>query len=198
MFKLSKIKKANIIMLGNSLTDGGNWSELLGRKGVVNRGIIGDVLEGYLNRMQYVYNLRPKVCFIEGGINDIYNWKPVKKIFEQYIRVIKILKKHGITPVIQSTLYTAPKWGEEWIANNNPDLKPAEINKERNREVDKLNSLLKEYARQNKIIFVNLNKLMSSHGFLRSSLTWDGAHLKASGYKIWAHEIDKVLTKLGL
>lgn len=197
-FKLSKTKSADIVMLGNSLTEGANWSELLGRSKVVNRGITGDILEGYLHRMQYVYNLEPKVCFVEGGINDIYNWTPVSIIFNNYVKVIEILKKHKITPIIQSTLYAGRKWGSEWIVSHRPDLTPEEVNRERNKEVDKLNALLRNYARRNRIIFIDLNKRMSSGGFLRSNLTWDGIHLKANGYRIWAEEVNKVLIKLGL
>ncbi len=198
LFKLYKIRKVDIVMLGNSLTEGVDWSELLGRFSVANRGITGDILEGYLNRMKYVYNLHPKVCFIEGGINDIYNWTPVKEIFEQYKKVIAILLQHNIIPVIQSTLYSAEFWGEKWILNHNPNLKPAEVNKGRNNEVKKLNSLLREYARKNGIIFIDMNKKMTSRGFLKRSLTWDGVHLTARGYKIWAEEVNKVLIKLGL
>ncbi|RMD51411.1 MAG: hypothetical protein D6830_00430 [Ignavibacteria bacterium] len=198
MFKISKLKSAKIVMLGNSLTEGGNWSDLLGRRSVANRGITGDILEGYLHRMEYVTKLKPKVCFIEGGINDIYNWVPVKKIYQNYKKVIEILRKNKIKPVIQSTLYTARHWGKEWLESHNPGTKPEEVNRERNREVDKLNALLREYARKNKIIFIDLNSKMSSRGFLKNSYTWDGAHLNAKGYRIWAQEVIKVLNKLGL
>lgn len=195
LFKLSKIKKVDIVMLGNSLTEGGNWEDLLGRS-VANRGITGDILEGYIPRMKYVYNLHPKVCFIEGGINDIYNWTPVKTIYDNYVIVIEGLKKRNIIPVIQSTLHTAKNWGEAWIRDHSPDLTPEEVNRERNKQVDMLNALLRNYARKNNIIFIDLNKKMSSGGFLKQHLTWDGAHLKANAYKIWAEEINKVLKKL--
>jgi len=34
-------------MLGNSITHGAAWNELLGRSNVVERGISSDVLRGY-------------------------------------------------------------------------------------------------------------------------------------------------------
>jgi lysophospholipase L1-like esterase len=39
---------------------------------------------------------------------------------------------------------------------------------------------------------------MSRGNFLRSELTYDGAHLTAAGYKIWGSEVEQVLKKLGL
>ncbi len=44
MYELSKATSADIVMLGNSITFGGNWTELLGRERIVNRGVGGDNL----------------------------------------------------------------------------------------------------------------------------------------------------------
>jgi lysophospholipase L1-like esterase len=198
LYKISKTKHADIVMLGNSLTNGGNWEELLGRNSVVNRGIPSDILDGYLARMEYVYKLSPKICFVQGGINDIFNWTPVNLIFEKYKKVIEGLKAHGIIPVIQSTLYVSPIWGEEWLKTHRPDLKPRDVNRDRNREVNKLNNLLRNYATKHGIEYIDLNSKLSKDGFLREDVTWDGAHLKAKGYKIWAEEVTKILRKYNL
>ncbi len=197
MYEVYKTKQADIVMLGNSLTHGANWDELLGRQNVVGRGIVSDVTEGFLARLRYVYKLKPKVCLIQGGLNDIYNWTPVEKIYSNYIRIINDLRVRGIQPVIQSTLYAGKNWGSDYLARNNPNLKPEEVNAERNSQVKLLNKMLTDYARRNNIVFVDLNKKMSKNDFLRTDITYDGAHLNAKGYKIWASEIDKVLEKLG-
>ncbi len=196
LFKMSKIKKANIVMLGDSRTDGAEWNDLLGNKSVVKRSIPGDILDGYLARMKYVYNLHPKICFVQGGVNDIFNWIPTEQIFKKYVKVIEGLRKKGIIPVIQSTVYVSPVWGKEWLKEHRPYLKPREVNKERNMEIKRLNKMLKKYAEEHNIIFIDLNKKFSRNGFLMSSLTWDGAHYKSSAYKIWASEVLKVLNKL--
>ncbi len=198
LFRSSKIKQATIVMLGNSLTEGGSWNDLLGRNDVVNRGIAGDILLGYLNRMQYVYSLHPRICFVEGGINDIYNWETLDNIFNWYVKIVEGLRHHGIIPVIQSTLYVGTNWGEKWLKEHRPDLKPIDVNRERNKTVKLLNQKLKRYARKHRIIFVDLNKKLTKNGFLIPNYTWDGAHLKTDAYKIWAKEINKVLNKLGI
>ncbi|PID27048.1 MAG: hypothetical protein CR982_06980 [Candidatus Cloacimonadota bacterium] len=59
-------KKGNIVMLGNSITYGVNWNELLNRNDIINRGIGSDTTEGFLSRMEYIYKAEPKICFIMG------------------------------------------------------------------------------------------------------------------------------------
>ncbi|MFA3784155.1 GDSL-type esterase/lipase family protein [Melioribacteraceae bacterium 4301-Me] len=192
LYDIYKTKQADIVMLGNSLTHGVNWNELLGRSNVVERGIPSDVLDGFLARMSYIYRLKPKICFILGGINDIYNWTPVERIYFNYVRIINGLKKAGIKPVIQSTVYAGKNWGKDW------GLTP-ENNRNRNLEVDKLNNLLLEYARKNNIDYIDLNSKMStSDHFLRPELTWDGVHFNAEGFKIWGNEVERVLEKYNL
>jgi len=192
MFNLNKLKQADIVMLGNSLTAGANWNEILGRLSVVERGITSDMLEGYANRMNLVYNLKPKICFICGGLNDIFNWVPVDQIYETYIKIVSDLKARNIIPVIQYTVYV----GKDLMKTQNITL---ENLKGRNDEVTKLNKLLSDYAKKNNIEFINLNsRLTSIDGFLRTEFTWDGIHFKAAAYKIWAEEVDKILRKYKL
>lgn len=198
LYDIYKTKKAEVVMLGNSLTQGVNWNELLGRNGVVNRGITSDITEGFLNRMEYVYKLRPKICFIMGGINDIYNWVPTQTIYENYLKIIAGLQARGIKPVIQSVLYSGKDWGKEWLTINRPELKVTEVNEGRNKEVDVLNKMLETFAKQNNIDYIDLNSLTKRGRFIKDDLVYDGIHLNAKGYKIWGAEVDKVLKKHGM
>lgn len=181
-YEIYNKKQADIVMLGNSITHGVNWNELLGRDNVVERGIPSDVIEGFRNRLKYVFNLKPEICFIMGGINDIYNWTPVEEIFISYVKLVEELRSKNIIVVIQSTLHVSPRW-------NNAD--------NRNAEVEKLNTLLKDYASDKKILFLDLNSKMSFRKTLIDDLSSDGVHLNAKGYKIWGREVDKTLKKLG-
>lgn len=180
LYKVYKTKQADIVMLGNSITHGANWNELLGRYNVVERGIPSDVLDGFNARINSIINLKPKFVFIMGGINDIYNWIPTDKIFEKYVRLITELKKNNIKPIIQSTLFAGSKWKSY---------------SDRNKEVLKLNKLLADYAKKNLIDFIDLNKKLSSKNVLIADYTYDGLHLNAKGYEIWAVEVDKILKK---
>lgn len=192
LFNLYKTTQADIIMLGNSLTAGANWSELLGRSNVVGRGIPSDVLQGYYARINSIIQLKPKIVFILGGLNDIYNWTPVEDIYTDYLRVLSLLKAKNIIPVIQSTIYAGKEWGKNWGGT-------PETNAGRNKEVDKLNRLLSDYAKRNNIEYIDLNvKMSTKDNFLRPELTWDGVHLNATGYSIWVKEVDIILRKYKL
>ncbi len=181
-YKIYKKRRADIVFFGNSITHGVNWNELLGRDNIAERGIPSDNVEGMLNRIEYVTNLKPKLCFIKAGINDIYSWVPVDNIFANYKKILEELKKNSIRAVVQSTLFVSQRY-------------PSAA--DRNNEVVKLNRMLEDYARQNGLDFIDLNARMSRSNALKDELTHDGVHLKAGGYKIWGEEVDKVLQKYG-
>lgn len=192
MYDIYKTRQADIVMLGNSLTAGANWTELLGRPNVVSRGIPGDITSGYKARINQILKLKPKIVFILGGLNDIYGWIPVEEVFSNYVSVINTLKSRNIIPVIQSTTYSAKDYAKDWGGT-------PEVNSGRNKEVEKLNKLLSDYAKRNNLDYIDINSKMSTRdNFLRPELSWDGVHLNAEGYKIWAREVENVLAKYKL
>ena len=183
MFNKFKTSQADVVMLGNSLTYNANWNELLGRKNIVNRGINSDITAGYLHRLSFVFRLKPKLCFIEGGVNDVYAGYSVAEIFDNYTKIIDTLRAHQIIPVVQSTLFVAPQ---------------RENSQSRNEEILQLNKLLLDYARKESIEYLDINSLVSQNGFLKNEFTYDGLHLNAEGYSLWVPEVEKVLIKYGL
>ncbi len=198
LFKLNKLKHADIVMLGNSLTHGANWNELLGRQSVVEEGIVSDVVEGFYHRMKYVYKLKPKIVFILGGLNDIYNWTPVEEIYKNYIKIINGLKLRRIIPVIQLTTYATGYYAKDWLKKTHPEINAKNYNNGRNNEVDKLNRLLRNYAKVNHIDLIDLNSKTRRGHFLKREITLDGVHFNDKGYKIWVKEINKILKKYKL
>ena len=180
---LYKSTQYDVVMLGNSHTYNANWNELLNRRNIANRGIVGDITTGYLQRLGYVYGMNPKICFIEGGVNDVYANYSAGQIFDNYVNIIDTIRSFDIIPVIQSTMFVAKAWPNS---------------SEKNLEIKKLNALLSEYASKQSIIFLDINFLVSANGFLTDSLTYDGIHLNANGYSFWVSEVEKVLLKNGL
>ena len=183
LFDLYATQQTDVVMLGNSLTQWVDWNELLGRKNIANRGIASDVTAGYLHRLDQIYRLKPKLCFIEGGINDLYANVPVDGVVENYVKIVEALQAKNIIPIIQSTLFVSPKWHNAV---------------EKNKEVAELNNRLAEFAKEHSIEFINLNAVMSTNNLLRDELTHDGVHLIAAGYKIWGDEVGKILLRHGL
>jgi lysophospholipase L1-like esterase len=183
MYELSRLRQADIVMLGTSHTFNASWSELLNRKNIANRGINSDVLPGFQQRLRYIYRLQPKICFIEGGVNEISVQYNAGIVFARYTQVIDSLRAHKIVPVIQSTLFLARTWPEA---------------KEKNGEIKTLDSLLVDYAKSRSIEYLDVNTLVSADGYLRPELTCDGIHLNADGYALWLPLVERVLVSNGL
>ena len=70
----------DIVFLGNSLTEGGDWENLfaksqsrLQKRGgrIANRGIIGDDAPGIYDRLYQILPAHPKKIFLLVGVNDI-------------------------------------------------------------------------------------------------------------------------------
>ncbi len=177
---LYETTSADVVMLGDSHTYNLNWDELLGRKGIVNRGIDGDITQGYLHRLNYIYKLKPRICFVEGGINDLYAHFAVQEIIDNYIEIISVLRGHNIIPIIQSTLFVALSYRSA---------------KETNIKVEELNQKLIQFAKDNNIEYLDVNTLVSKNGFLREELSYDGLHLNAKGYILWKPLVEKVLIR---
>lgn len=128
-------------------------NELLARDDVPNRGITADTIEGFINRLDNIYSLKPELCFIMGGINDICLGIPVNEIAANLSLTITSLKKHNIRPVIQSTLYmteSMPEW--ETV----------------NKKVDDLNDLLKKISTDENVQYIDLNRVLSDKNSLRN------------------------------
>lgn len=173
--------RIRIVMLGNSLTFRVDWKKLLNRQDVANRGINGNTLRDMLGRLERIIALKPDICLIMGGINDISRGRPVYEIFDDYTTVVETLSEQDIHPVIQSTLYITGSLVES------VDI---------NRQVRRLNQKLKEYAEKNAIPFVNLNQTMSNSRGLKAEHTVDGVHLSQKGYQAWSRVLIPLLTKL--
>jgi lysophospholipase L1-like esterase len=165
--ELSKQSNKNIVMIGDSITDRGLWCELANRNDIINRGISGDTTSGVLNRLN---NLNPNLqqAFVMIGINDLLRGQSVEYIFNNYKIIIIKLKVLGIKPIIQSTLYIRTRTN---IINQ---------------KVKKLNNLLLEYTKKNKIEFIDLNTKLAPNKVLLKKYSLDGLHLNGQGYILWS------------
>jgi lysophospholipase L1-like esterase len=170
LFSVYKDSDYKIVMLGDSITAGVEWNELLGIEKIANRGIGGDTTEGFITRLPDVYKLSPEECFIMGGINDISRGKTVEEIIENYQFIIDDIKEHDIKPVIQSTLLVSGR--KNWMKTNE--------------KVNTLNTWLENYCKENGLLFVDINQVLEKDGALDKQYTYDGVHLLGTGYKKWA------------
>lgn len=71
LFEVLPTSKKDIIFLGNSITNGGEWAELLDNPHVKNRGISGDRADTMLDRLHVITKGKPAKIFLLIGINDL-------------------------------------------------------------------------------------------------------------------------------
>jgi len=180
LFAVQKEQK-DIVMLGNSLTEGGQWDSILQRTDVANRGIGSDVTEGYINRISDVFDLKPKICFVEGGVNDLARHIPKKTIINNLTILIDTLRSKNITPVLNAVTY---------VADNYSWLKPKAFN----RSIKNLNRAISALAKKKKVQRIDLNTKITDGSFLlKKYAVADGIHYTAETYTLWKMEIMKIL-----
>ncbi len=75
------------MFLGNSITEMGNWKNVLNDTTVINRGIGGDITYGVLKRLKDITDRRPSKLFILLGINDIGKDIPDAVIADNYLKI---------------------------------------------------------------------------------------------------------------
>ena len=163
---------ATIMMLGDSITDEGRWSELFGEI-VENRGISGDTTSGVINRL-YTTSPSIKKVFILIGVNDIMRGASSDLVFENYKKIINFFQEKNIEIFIQSTLYIGESRKEDF-----------------NQKIEKLNQKLEDYTKENRIVYINLNQYFSKQKTLLKAFSYDDLHLNGNAYIIWANEIKK-------
>lgn len=67
LFEQLPIRGNDIVFLGNSITDGGEWAELFNNRHVKNRGISADRSGWLLDRLDPIINGHPKKLFLMIG-----------------------------------------------------------------------------------------------------------------------------------
>jgi len=175
--------KNEIIFLGNSITEGGDWKGLFPDINAVNRGISGDVTDGILNRLDEVTSSQPKKIFLMIGTNDLARGRSVQYVSDHCRKIIEnILRKSPNTELyIQSVLPTNPNIGGRFSGH-----------KSKKNEILAVNKKLKAMSIELKIKYIDLHGPFSnSKGFLKSKYTHDGLHLSDAGYGKWKSFIQR-------
>jgi lysophospholipase L1-like esterase len=183
-FESMPIKKNEIIMLGNSITNCANWDELFQNKHIKNRGISGDISLGVLDRMDEIVKRKPKKIFILIGINDISLNIDKSIILTNYQGIItKIKTESPKTKVfIQSILPTNDEFDTFKKHQGKMDI------------IKAVNIELEKLAEKNKVTFLNIfPEFLDEKGKLSKKYTNDGLHLLGSGYLLWASLIKKYI-----
>ncbi|GEP96376.1 GDSL-type esterase/lipase family protein [Chitinophaga cymbidii] len=167
---------ADILFLGNSITERGEWHELLPGRKVANRGIGGDNTFGVLARLDGIIQQRPKKLFLLIGINDIGRGLPTEVILNNY-RQILVKLTAGLPKtriIVESVLpMNDSKLAYDYLKNKAGKVKA-------------LNEGIVKLAAEFRLMYLNLHELFAdADGALKADYTKDGIHLLPAAYVDW-------------
>lgn len=177
LFDELPVERGDIVFLGNSITDGGEFSELFGNDRIKNRGINSDVISGVRERLPQVTKNSPSKIFLLIGINDVSHNKTIDALASEYEQLVKDIKTQtpGTKLYIQSVMPINNDFGRY------KNLKGKES------VLRGLNKRLREISRRNGAVYIDLWDALADpkSGKLRRDFTNDGLHLLGKGYKAW-------------
>lgn len=176
-FKMFPNSKDDFVFLGNSITEGTEWNELLDMDNAVNRGISGDMTFGVLERLDEVTEGKPAKVFILIGINDLSRNIPDSIILRNYRKIIdRIVQESPSTEIYVQTLLPVNDTFNRFV--NHYDKASNILN---------INKVLRKIAKQKNVDLIDLYPhFLDDKGRLDVQYTNDGLHLTAQGYALWA------------
>jgi len=168
----------DIIFIGNSITDGGEWSELFNDLQLKNRGISGDITAGVLNRIDEVAKRKPAKVFLMIGVNDLARGISVDSVVKNILLIASFLRQE--TPssklFIQSILPVNDFYNKFQGHTGKAKL------------IKEVNDALSKNAAAYHFNYIDLHSsFCNEDGRLKMELSNDGLHLKGEGYLLWKH-----------
>ncbi|WP_223710828.1 SGNH/GDSL hydrolase family protein [Flavobacterium potami] len=180
---------SRVVFMGNSITEG--WKnkrpDFFNSKNYINRGISGQTTPQMLLRFrQDVIALKPAVVVILAGINDIAeNTGPysIEATSGNIFSMCELAKQHGIKVIVCSIL---PASEFQWKKGMEPAPKVVALNK-----------IIKSYAEQNKLLYVDYYSAMVNEEMgLKTELCTDGVHPNEAGYAVMEPILEKAILKM--
>lgn len=173
--EISTRKKA-VVFIGNSITEAGDWADIVPGKYILNRGISGDISFGVIARLDDLLAKKPSKIFLLIGVNDLKRGIPKDVIVQNYRKIVNHIKQHS--PKTELLLQSVLPINETLLIDHFKAVK--------NEDIQVLNTALQEIARENSLHYVNLWKVLADEqGQLKADFTPDGVHLKPIAYVTW-------------
>jgi lysophospholipase L1-like esterase len=171
---------ANLVFLGDSLTEWFDWQRRFPDHRVTNLGISGEPVEGLLDRRGRIRAsiADPDFIFLMTGINNLATGQyDIIVPYREIVRNLTTWYKKTIL-VIQSIL-------------------PADLTWIDNAVIQDTNRQLKELAGNLGTEYLDIYSLfVDSKGHpYRGFLSDDGVHLASKGYDVWSNEVDRFVKK---
>lgn len=187
LFEELPVTSKDIIFLGNSITNGGEWAELLNNKHVKNRGISGDVCTGVYDRLDAILKGKPAKIFLLIGINDVSQGTPADTIVNRIGKIVMKIKKNSPKTklYLQSILPVTDHY--KMFGNHTRHWQM----------VKEINEKLAVLAESEKVTYIDLYSHFVDPvtGKMNVQYSNDGLHLLGNGYLRWAEIVKPYVLK---
>lgn len=187
LFEELPVSSKDIIFLGNSITNGGEWCELFGNKHVKNRGISGDICMGVYDRLEPILKGKPAKIFLLVGINDVNRGASADTIVSRIGRITSKIKRDSPKTklYLQSVLPVTDHY--KMFGGHTKHWEMIKV----------INEKLAQLAAQEKVTYIDLYShfVDETTGKLNISYSNDGLHLLGKGYIKWAEIIKPYVLK---
>lgn len=182
LFEILPVNENDIVFLGNSITDGGEFSELLGMPNIKNRGISSDVIPGVEKRLEQVTKGKPAKIFLLIGINDVSHGLSVATLAQRYESLVNQIRRQSS----DTKLYV------QSVMPINNGFKRYKGLAGKERIIREFNKKIQSIAESNGATYIDLTPFLADKaGNLKSGYTYDGLHLNGAGYRAWINGIEK-------
>lgn len=174
LFELLPITSNDIVFVGNSITNGAEWSELFQNSDIKNRGISGDTAQGVLDRLSAIINGHPKKIFLMIGVNDL-----IKGVTPDAVAII-------MQKIIQEIKFVSPKT-EIYIQSVLPSNRNLSIEVLAQGGIKGLNDLIMKIAEEQNVVYIDLFSHFRCEysDSINPHYSNDGLHLIGKGYMLW-------------
>lgn len=166
----------DIVMLGDSITEGGEWGEIFPALPIRNRGISGDTTTGVLARLQAIVEAKPRAIFLKIGTNDLTLGPDRDVSYQQYRSIVATIQalSAGTDIYVQSVLPRGVELQDD---------------------VEHYNAQISTIANELGVTYIDLYPaFLAPDGSIRDDLTLDEVHLTGSGYRLWQSLLEPTMS----
>lgn len=187
LFEELPITSKDIVFLGNSITNGAEWSELFQNKNVKNRGISGDICMGVYDRLDAILKGKPAKIFLLIGINDVNRGTPADTIVSRIGMIARKIKADSPKTklYLQSVLPVTDHY------------KMFQGHTSRWQVIPEINKGLIRLAAEEGATYIDLYShfVDEKTGKMNINYTNDGLHLLGKGYMKWVEIVKPYIKK---
>lgn len=170
--------RGRLLLLGDSLTAGGDWAAWFPEHDIRNHGIAGDTTDNILARLDAVVAEQPDAIALLAGTNDLAMRQSVEHVVRNLEYALVAIRRDlpGVRMLVQSIMPRAREFADQ---------------------IQDANRHLRQFAPTVNAQYLDLwPALALEDGELNPEFSEDRLHLNERGYQAWLSELRPAIDRL--